>query len=209
MLFRLCDESHSGCPTTVDSLPTRLLDVGTSRSPGLRLVETSKVLISDPRYLTLSFIWGTATNFVTLPDNLASFLVTVPEESLPKTLADAVTSTRALGMPYIWIDALCIIQGPNGDFQRKAAKMEAVFSGAYCDLAASRTSNSWAGFLGPRPQQKAVTFRSDNMKQNFYVSKCIDAFQGDIIDGGLNSRAWILQERALARRTIYFAENQV
>jgi hypothetical protein len=42
----------------------------------------------------------------------------------------------------------------------------------------------------------------------FYVCEAIDDFQHDVIDGRLNKRGWVLQERALARRTIYFTENQ-
>lgn len=34
---------------------------------------------------------------------------------LLQTLQDAMTITRAFGAQYLWIDALCIIQGQKGE----------------------------------------------------------------------------------------------
>jgi hypothetical protein len=87
--------------------------------------------------------------------------------------------------------------------------MEDVFSGAYCVLAASRANNQLDGFLhGVRVQRDFVTFQRKEEERPFYVCKNIDNFSHDVIEGALNKRGWVLQERALARRTIYFAENQ-
>jgi hypothetical protein len=99
------------------------------------------------------------------------------------------------------------VQGEGGDLAEEAKKMGSVFSGAYCVLAASRATNQRDGFLKPRPQQQYVTFQRGS-EQPFYVCKSIDNFGQDVLDGSLNRRAWVLQERALARRTVYFAENQ-
>lgn len=35
--------------------------------------------------------------------------------TLPKTFQDAVEATRRLGVRYLWIDSLCIIQNPKAD----------------------------------------------------------------------------------------------
>lgn len=85
--------------------------------------------------------------------------------------------------------------------------MEDVFSGAYCVLAASRASDQRDGFLGSRPQRNYVTFEPEN-GEAFFVCEPIDNFNKDVIQGALNKRGWVLQERALARRTIYFTETQ-
>jgi hypothetical protein len=45
-------------------------------------------------------------------------------------------------------------------------------------------------------------------QQAVHVCEEIDKFQEDIIEGHLNKRGWVLQERVLARQTIYFANRQ-
>lgn len=85
--------------------------------------------------------------------------------------------------------------------------MENVFSSAYCVLAASRAAGQCDGFLGDRVGRDYITF-SRGEDEVYHICEEIDNFQGDVIDGALNQRGWVLQERALARRTIYFTEKQ-
>jgi serine/threonine protein kinase len=211
-----CDEGHTGCQVQrANRLPTRLIDVGSLQSPVLRLVETRHETVLSPRYIALSHPWGDTDAykaFVTLRDdqsedgrNLAKFKVSIPYDDLPKTFKHAVDCTRNLGVRYLWIDSICIIQGQHGDFADEAKRMEDVYSGAYCVVAASRAGDQRDGFLGARPQRQYVTFQPE---KPFYVCQIIDRFNEDVIMGPLSQRGWVLQERALARRTIYFTENQ-
>ncbi|KAK4496275.1 hypothetical protein PRZ48_012255 [Zasmidium cellare] len=125
-------------------------------------------------------------------------------ESPAVLLQEAIQLTRDIGLEYLWVDALCIIQGPGGDFNDEAERMEQVFSAAYCVIAASRAKGVSDGFLGRRAQRKTVMMPNHSL----FLCEDIDDFQQDVIDGHLNQRGWVLQERALARRTIYFAERQ-
>ncbi|KNB16432.1 hypothetical protein FOXG_14799 [Fusarium oxysporum f. sp. lycopersici 4287] len=126
----------------------------------------------------------------------------------PSTFRHAIEVTRALGVPYLWIDSLCIVQGPDGDFDTEAKRMETVFSSAYCVIAASRANGTSSGFLWERPEREAVRLDGYLTNDSVYVCEAIDDFQHDVIEGALNKRGWVLQERALAPRTIYFTENQ-
>jgi len=213
-----CNENHADCRvSTQTSLPTRLIDVGTSEAPKLVLLETRENQPSDTRYITLSHPWGASVEhppFRTLRKDpsgrgheLATFLKGIPYDQLPATFKDAVNTTRALGIRYLWIDSICIIQGDDGDFSEEAKRMEDVFSCAYCVLAASRATSQHDGFLKARPQREYLTFQRDAEKP-FYVCQPIDDFSRDVLEGSLNRRGWILQERALARRTVFFTENQ-
>jgi serine/threonine protein kinase len=199
------DEAHKGCRSHIsNSLPTRLIDVG----PNLRLVETKEERLSSSKYIALSHPWGdtrTYEPFSTLRKNIESFKKAIPYDRLPLTFKDAVDCSRRLGVQYLWIDSICIIQGLGGDFNEEAKKMEDVFSGAYCVLAASRASSQQDGFLGSRQHRDYVTLGDE---RPFYICKMIDNFNRDVIEGPLNKRGWVLQERALARRTIYFTASQ-
>ena len=129
--------------------------------------------------------------------------------SLPSTFKDAVTVTRALGRRYLWIDSLCVIQGPDGDFKTEAKRMEDVYSGAYCVIAASCAINHFSGFLKQRKGRNYVGLSPEGKGQTpFYVCQTIDNFKDHVLDGDLNRRGWVYQEHALARRTLFFTEHQ-
>jgi hypothetical protein len=46
---------------------------------------------------------------------------------LSKNFAHAVIVTRQLGLRYIWIDSLCILQDSPKDWQKEAAMMHKVY----------------------------------------------------------------------------------
>ena len=83
--------------------------------------------------------------------------------------------------------------------------METVFSSAYCVIAATAAEGTDDGFLGPWPLGRFVTL--SNPLGPLYLCESIDNFRGDVEDAGLSHRGWVLQERALAQRTIFFSKN--
>lgn len=129
-------------------------------------------------------------------------------DDLPATFGDAVRVTRALGLLYLWIDSLCIIQGPDGDFNQEARRMQQVYSGAYCVLAASRSPGHYAGFLEARKEKYSISLQQAGESAPFYLCESIDDFNRHVLEGPLNQRGWVLQEHALARRTVYFTDYQ-
>ncbi|KAF4950003.1 hypothetical protein FSARC_13322 [Fusarium sarcochroum] len=215
-----CDLNHPQCGQVNRSsvkVPTRLIDVGQgdAGSSIVYLHETGKETSyrsNKLRYIALSHPWGDAKehrHFCTTSENLQDRLdhgIVVGQ--FPNTFKHAIEVTRQLGVQYLWIDSLCIIQGHGGDFDTEAKKMEAVFSSAYCVIAASRASGTSSGFLWERPTREMVKLDSGLPEDTVYACEAIDDFQHDVIEGALNKRGWVLQERALAPRTIYFTEKQ-
>ena len=215
-----CDEKHAECypenlargPTRV---PTRLIDVGEgkySRTVRLHEIGARKADKSEElRYIALSHPWGDENyhnHFCTTSKNIVDRVETgILVTELPDTFKHAVKVTRELGVRYLWIDSLCIIQGNDGDFEEEAKRMETVFSSAYCVIASSRATGTSDGFLKDRPDRKFIRFEGSS-ENPFYICEAIDHFRHDVIEGALNRRGWVLQERALARRTIYFTEEQ-
>jgi Heterokaryon incompatibility protein (HET) len=196
-------------------LPTRLIDVEVKGSPTVHLYKTQPGDKSeDFKYIALSHPWGDPKTqkdfFRTTMDNKEAHMKQIDISQLPDTFKDAIITTRALGIQYIWIDSICIIQGAGGDFNSESKRMEDVFSSAYCIIAASCATGQWDGFLKSRtnpPQRDYVTFQRGS-DPPFYVCRFIDDFNHDVLEGSLNQRGWVLQERALARRTAYFTGQQ-
>lgn len=69
----------------------------------------------------------------------------IPLEKLPRTIRDAVTVTRSLGIRYLWVDALCIIQDSQSDWRAEAPKMMNVYRNAYLTIAATVGDNADSG----------------------------------------------------------------
>lgn len=153
----------------------------------------------------LSHCWGRPTEeekkrFCTTRENYRDRLQGFSYNKLPRTFQDAVRVTRLLGKQYLWIDALCIIQGPDGDWKSEARTMEDVFACAYCTIAASSARGWGDGFLKPN-----LDFLGIGMQGIPSKPTCACDFERDVDEGALVKRAWVLQERVLSRRILHFA----
>jgi hypothetical protein len=109
-----CRNNHPLCQarhTHHSMLPKRLIDV---RDYGrIRLYETSNCSTIDTSYATLSHCWGNLDAqqvCMTRARTLHQRLESIPWEEIPKTFRHAIKVTRALGLGFVWIDSLCIVQ---------------------------------------------------------------------------------------------------
>ncbi|KAJ4111442.1 hypothetical protein NW768_011795 [Fusarium equiseti] len=210
----LCDRTHD-CVSPIShekslgQMPTRLIHVGIKDAPSLRLVDTKQENVTG-KYIALSHCWGKLSKeerFCTYINNIQNLRTHIPFDKLPQTFKDAVIATRALGVHYLWIDSLCIIQEDAEDWKIEAARMEDVFTSAYCTIAASSSTSSLDGFLTNRRDRAVIGINT--RKGPLYLAEAIDDFRQDVEQGILNTRGWVFQERALSRRTIHFTSTQV
>lgn len=200
--LRNCDNHHDHCrrrPREQDFWPKRVIFVGDPNK--LTLVEERR---QGEDYLVLSHCWGPLTaqereDICTTPENHQDRLRGFSYDELPKTFQDAVRVTRELQKQYLWIDALCIIQGLNGDWESEAKNMADIFASAYCTIAASSARGWGDGFLQPQSDSPDIGVQGSSS-----TSTCACDFDKDVDEGALMKRAWVLQERVLSRRTIHF-----
>lgn len=86
--------------------------------------------------------------------------------------------------------------------------METVFSSAYCVIAATAAEGTKTGFVKPPPPNRFVALPKPSLRAPLYLCTTVDDFHGDVEKASLGRRGWVLQERALARRTIHFSAGQ-
>ncbi|KIJ28960.1 hypothetical protein M422DRAFT_189093, partial [Sphaerobolus stellatus SS14] len=64
---------------------------------------------------------------VTTQHNIAEHMHEIPMEQLLKMFQDAVALTRGIGIQYIWIDSLCIIQWNKADWEQQTREALSYF----------------------------------------------------------------------------------
>jgi hypothetical protein len=203
-----CTQGHPDCgPGNRQRLPTRVIDVGSSTSE-VRLYETKGEI---ERYAALSHCWGKVKLLRTLKENVAQLTKGIPWASLPKTFRDAIDFTRRLGLRWIWIDSLCIIQDDSDDWQKEAAQMADIYQHAYVTLAATTSGDSSGGLYTNqshekhRPQKLSVVNDIDDSDCSLYTALKIDHVEESSRKFPLVGRAWVYQERLLSARVLHFA----
>ncbi|CCC12196.1 hypothetical protein SMACR_05934 [Sordaria macrospora] len=145
---------------------------------------------------------------------MADFLkhLTIPE--LPTTYREDISASLALGISYIWIDSLCIIQDDEEDWTKEAALMKDVFKHCSVTLyatAAADSSQSNFRHRDPTDIPPVKVTLSDGAKKptqsNFWLANAwSDLKSQDIGHSPLHSRAWVFQETKLSRRRIELVE---
>ena len=78
-------------------------------------------------YAALSHCWGKVRPLTTTSTNLNQHLISIPLSSMPEMFQDAVIASRELGIRYLWIDSLCIIQDSVEDWELECSKMGRVY----------------------------------------------------------------------------------
>lgn len=95
-------------------------------------------------HITLSHCWGKEDKILKTTRYPSGREVEITWPALPKTFQDAVKITRGLGIRYLWIDALCIVQGDYyPDWERESPKM--VYSSAFLYIAATHFADPSEG----------------------------------------------------------------
>jgi hypothetical protein len=205
-------------------MPRRLVDVypregcnshGRGDSNILRL--DCNIIRKDNKYVALTHRWGDPALHGNLHflsnEKLERWQNHLDLRILPQTFRDAVKITRSLGIRYLWVDALCIIQDDDADLQAQIGKMEDVFRCAYVTLSATCATGSDDGFLRterkPRRHYPLSYANQSGSVDMIYLCDPIDDFERHVEQAALGKRGWVFQERALSRRIIHFTEVQV
>ena len=124
------------------SYPTRLLDLSPNSESRLKLIITSQERPTEP-WATLSHCWGSIKDrFQLTTANIDSLRQSIALSALPVLSRDAVDVARNLGIRYLWIDVLCILQDSLSDWQIESGLMALAYSLSTLTIAATRSSSS-------------------------------------------------------------------
>ncbi|KAJ3531732.1 hypothetical protein NM208_g8748 [Fusarium decemcellulare] len=193
-------------------LPRRVLDLG---PVGEEVADDGPIQLKESYdgekaiYATLSYCWGDPNyQYITTKANLDTHLSQLPPaHELPKTIADAIKITRHLGLQYLWIDALCIIQDDETDKLEQIEAMSDIYRNSIVTIAASCASGVSEGFLGTAKPLKAnarlpLVLGTEQEPTFGVVYLRGDWISISVSDEPLYSRAWTFQEAILSPRIL-------
>lgn len=143
--LQTCLNKHTLRQQSEGGLPARLLDVGHCGDSAIRLVETKSA--ASVKYIALSYCWGDNVTVKTTLAGLENMKSGISISELLQAYVDAVALTRELGIQYLWIDALCIIQDSHEDWVKESAKMSGIYAKAYLTIAAASSGSANQPFL--------------------------------------------------------------
>lgn len=207
-----CTENHGDCnrggPET-SWLPTKLIDIGNTQQCIPRLV-TSNSIRADTgniRYISLTHRWDSKPLLKLTSQNLQSLEREIPMQSLSAVFRELLQFAKSLGVRFLWVDSLCILQDSKADWQRESLLMSKVYEYAYCNVAAAAAADGYNSLFIERDalQQSPfrITFKWKNYEKAYY---CLysNLWHIGVTTSPLNRRGWVLQERLLSPRTLSF-----
>ncbi|OCL06365.1 HET-domain-containing protein [Glonium stellatum] len=220
-----CTGQHPRCAMTSPArLPSRVINVGPANGSKQPFLYNSRG--ETRQYATLSYCWGDVQPMTTTRATLRQREAGIDFWELPKTFQDAIFTTRRLGLTYLWIDALCIVQDDKNDWQKESAKIAAIYHGSHITISATTAPDCASGFLSLRDNEDdaELQFVGDNgVQQSVFARKYVhehhvpfnkppstyDEPEPDQDDFPVLKRAWCWSERRLATRVLHFLEDEM
>ena len=201
---------HDCCPRQGPKpLPSRVIDVGADPT-GL----TVSLVSGEDRadfYAALSYCWGDSQCGLTTSQNLKQRWTSIDTQLLSSSVRDAIWVTKQLGLSYLWVDAICIMQDSLEDKVHELKAMAAIYQQAHLTIIAASSKSASHGFLDDRqtPMFPKHTFPFWTKDKRL---TCIRGRRGEINESAdpgmepLERRAWAFQENILSSRRLLFNE---
>lgn len=200
---------HEDCgPQAATDLPKRLVQI----DPKIDKVWLVTNEGATGQYAALSYCWGTAQGVLkTTTENLPVHQNDIPWDQVPKTIRDAIIISRTIGIFYLWIDSLCIIQNDKDDWETEAAKMGDYYSNALLTIGASSAASATEGMFAERelwyPATTTIYVDQSGRNHDLLVQRrpYLASFEASEM-GPIGTRGWTVQENALSRRMVHFTK---
>ncbi|KAI1354716.1 HET-domain-containing protein [Xylaria sp. FL0043] len=211
-----CVSNHSKCHIPNESntfRPKRLVDIG--KHPSLFFVISGDQAPSIESYITLSYEWGLVNDILLTTATEKQLRSGRAIKDLPRIFQEAFSVARYIGIRFLWIDCLCIIQKGDGgkDWASECSRMSEIYRHAYCNIAADYGSETRGLFFerNPRFYNKARIQIRDDSGQGTVDWVSVDKYLWpmEVNNSPLNNRGWVFQERMLVPRVVHFCSQEI
>lgn len=204
--LELCWRTHTGTCRNEDL-------VRGERPERMRVIDIKNSMIADfnssMTYVTLSYCWGKDQRCKLLKSNIKDWMKPkgLPIEKMHKTIRDAITLAQELGIRYLWVDALCIVQDDKSVQADQISQMHRVYTSSWFTIMATEGADCDAGIPGvssPRDSYQLIT-----PVNGIRVGVRLPTLQETMSNATWNTRGWTYQELLLSVTKIYFTSHQM
>ncbi|CAK4032747.1 Hypothetical predicted protein [Lecanosticta acicola] len=238
---QICIDHHTTDCVVPGELRERF-DTVLRQSPFFRVIDVEKMCLTslpededqDVRYTALSYTWGEETRvsgghgpsksktkprFKATQENHKRLMrdngIRDVLDSLPTSIQHAINLTEHLGIRYLWVDSLCIVQDSTRSWTLNANVMDVVYSNAEVTIcAADGDGDDEIGLKALFPsdrytrhaEEHTIDYPAQPSPLKLILSRPSESY---IARTRWNTRAWTFQERLLSRRSLIFVAGRV
>jgi hypothetical protein len=204
-----CSNHHPLCSTSrpVSTLPKRVLNISPRTGSIILLHESNG---ETAPYATLTYCWGHDVPLRTLTTNLTQHTSQgIPLSSFPQTMRDIIPLVQSLGLRYLWIDALCIVQDDPLDWKDQAAAMTSIYQGCTLNLAVADAPSCNSGVARTLHLNSIHLGTVSNSPADQVRLVCEPAWdrQYNPEISLLSTRGWVFQETLVSPSTLYITHS--
>ena len=182
----------------------------------IRLIDLeNECLVSNPqygRYLALSYVWGrnqrVTLNKLNLRELHEHNNLAATTEGLSRTIRDAMLLTRSMKEQYLWVDALCIIQGDEEDEKAQIQRMDEIYQNAVLTIVACHGSDAECGLPSVAPQSRYPNQVMAEVEGQKLIGYTPDRWRSKR-NSKWSHRCWTFQEEFLSNRLMIVTTNQL
>ena len=134
-------------------------------------------------------------------------------------LIEAIQATHSLGIKYLWVDCLCILQDDLHEWHREAATMGSIYGNAFVTIMATWCGNGDTNLFSRKHTEKheicqlsgQPLFLRQTLGHPAKVPTTGDNTEDPdlVLSKALLSRGWVYQERHMSNRIIHFTEEEL
>ena len=209
--LQICYNKHTSCkalkPTGEINHKLCLINVYSRRVQSMR---------KSTVYVALSYTWGdariqTSREYCSKPltSSQSSYFPRYLPKNAPRTVEDAITAVKQLGLRFLWTDLYCINQANTAERERQIQNMGQIYEGALLTICAISSPSSTAGIDGISKPCQPIHQITTQFDSGYLQATGNLYFQKDIDDSVWRTRAWTFQECKLAGRKLCFGAHGV
>ncbi|KAN0096735.1 HET domain containing protein [Hyaloscypha variabilis] len=182
------------------------------------LIDTHEMCLTKSEgtetYVALSYVWGVVPMLKTTIANLHSLQQpgvlahAIAKLQIPLTIVNAIYITQKLGMRYLWVDALCIVQDDDTIRDYQIQNMGSIFANGSLTVIAAEGEHSNHGISGirdlshPRQLTQDIFALPNGIRVCHVPSVYNMATKWD-------TRGWTYQEEFFSSRSLIFGRSRV